>query len=342
VPVVAAVPEDFRVEELPLYRPLGTGEHTFVRVEKRLVTTEDVARALANAAGVAPREVGYAGRKDRRAVAQQWLSVPRLDPAAALALELPGVRVLEALRHAHKLRTGQLAGNRFDLRVREVPEAAAARAPEAVAELARRGFPNRFGPQRFGRDGRNAERGRSLLRGEWRARDRRAARFLLSALQSQVFNEVLAARPLPLDRLETGDVAVVHASGGVFLVEDAEREQPRADVFEISPTGPIFGGRMPRAEGAPGERERAAFEAWGVVDGVRPPPGVRLRGARRALRVRPSDVSVRREGDGLRLGFALPAGSYATVFVDVLLAAIDAGPVRPPPSGDRDEPSGLE
>lgn len=342
MPVLAALPEDFRVEELPLYRPSGAGEHTFVWVEKRLVNTEDVARSLAAAAGAALRDVGYAGRKDRRAVARQWLSVPRLDPEEALALEIPGARVLEAVRHPHKLRTGQLAGNRFDLLVREVSEAAAARAPDAVAELVRRGLPNRFGAQRFGRDGRNAERGRALLRGEWRARDRRAARFLLSALQARVFDDVLAGRPLPLDRLEAGDVAVVHASGGVFLVEDAEREQPRADAFEISPTGPIFGGRMPRAEGAPGERERAALAAWGVEEGARPPPGVRMRGARRALRVRPSDVSVRREGDALRLAFALPAGSYATVLVDEVLAAIEAGPLRPAVSDDRDEPVGLE
>ena len=37
-------PEDFRVDELPAYAPAGRGDHTFVRVEKRLRTTEQVAR----------------------------------------------------------------------------------------------------------------------------------------------------------------------------------------------------------------------------------------------------------------------------------------------------------
>src|SRR5574338_64208 len=70
---IAATPEDFVVEELPLYAPAGEGAHTFVRVEKRLRTTEEVARALARLAGVRPGDVGYAGRKDRVAVARQWL-----------------------------------------------------------------------------------------------------------------------------------------------------------------------------------------------------------------------------------------------------------------------------
>ncbi len=100
-------PEDFRVEELPLYSPSGEGEHTFVHVEKRLVTTEEVATLLARAAGVGARDVGYAGRKDRLAVASQWFSVPRLDPQRALDLRFEGVRVLEATVHGHKMRTGQ-------------------------------------------------------------------------------------------------------------------------------------------------------------------------------------------------------------------------------------------
>jgi tRNA pseudouridine13 synthase len=342
VPVLAAEPEDFRVEELPLYAPQGSGGHTFVQVEKRLLDTEDVARALARAAGVAPREVGYAGRKDRRAVARQWLSVPALAPEVALALELPGCRVLAAARHPHKLRTGQLAGNRFELVVREVPADAAARAPEALAELSRRGFPNRFGPQRRGRDGRNAERGRALLSGERVGRDRRAGRFLLSALQAEVFDSALAARPLPPYRLETGDVALLHESGGAFVVEDAAVEQPRADAFEISPTGPIFGTRMLLPAGAPGERERALLAAFGVAGELRPPPGIRLRGSRRALRARPDEAWLRVEPGALCLGFRLAPGCYASVFVEELLAAIGAGPLRRPTLDDRGASAGVE
>ena len=315
-----ASPEDFRVEEIPLYAPSGAGEHTFVRVEKVGRTTEDVARDLARAAGVAPRDVGYAGRKDRVAVAIQWFSVPRLAPDAALALRLAGVRLLEAAAHPHKLRTGQLRGNRFDLCLRGLDAEALRRAERRLPELAARGLRNRFGMQRFGREGDNAEQARRMLAGEWRPRDRRHARFLLSALQAAVFNAVLAERGEAFDRVEAGDVAVVHASGGLFLVEDAALEAPRAAAFEISATGPMFGTRVTSPGGRVAERERACLAELGVSDqalaGVR---GVRLRGARRALRVRPEALELTPIADGARLRCVLPPGSYATVLVEALV-----------------------
>ncbi|MBW2269677.1 MAG: tRNA pseudouridine(13) synthase TruD [Deltaproteobacteria bacterium] len=314
-----AAPEDFRVEEVPLFAPSGEGEHTYVHVEKVGRTTEEVARALARAAGVRPRDVGYAGRKDRFAVATQWLSVPGLVPELATQLALPGCKVLAAVRHTHKLRTGQLAGNRFDLLLRGVARAVAEEASAKLAELVARGLSNRFGGQRFGRDGDNAEQGRRVMLGEQRVRDRRQARFLASAYQARVFNAVLANRTGALDRLETGDVAVVHASGGLFHIEAAALEQPRADRFEISATGPIFGNRSEEPRGEPGERERALFEAHGVAEALAAARGLRLRGGRRALRVQPMEASAVQVAEGLRLRFVLPPGSYATVLVDELL-----------------------
>ena len=327
-------PEDFRVDEIPLYAPSGEGGHTFVLVEKRLRTTEDVARELARAGGVRAAEIGYAGRKDRDAVTTQWFSVEGLDPEAALGLERPGLRVIEARRHPHKLRTGQLRGNRFESVARALAGEALRAAQVRFRALAEAGLPNRFGSQRFGWDGGNLEQAQRLLRGEKIGVDRRQARFLLSALQAAAFNAVLAARPLPLSALEAGDVAVVHASGGLFRVDDAEREAPRAAVFEISATGPIFGTRVLMPSGAPAERERAAFAALGLdPETLRPPPGIRLRGARRALRVRLEAAEAAAEGDSLRLRFTLPAGSYASVALEELFGpAAGSGDTRPGPA----------
>ncbi len=313
-------PEDFRVEELPLYSPSGEGEHTFVRVEKRLVTTEEVANALARAAGVGARDVGYAGRKDRIAVATQWFSVPRLDPKQALNLRLEGIRVLEAVAHGHKLRTGQLRGNRFEIAVRGVDDTAREAARARFDEIARVGMANPFGPQRFGRAGRNVEMGARLLRGEVTWKDRRKARFAVSALQSAVFNDVLDARPTGIGELEFGDVAVLHGSGGQFLIEDVEQEQPRAVAFEISPTGPIFGTRVIEPAGEVALREKAALALHGIgLTDLRPPRGIRLRGARRALRVRPDNARMRDFPGGFWLDFELPPGSYATVLIRTVL-----------------------
>jgi tRNA pseudouridine13 synthase len=318
---LAASPEDFLVDEEPLYAASGEGAHTFVRIEKRLRNTEEVARALARLAGVHPAEVGYAGRKDRVAIAKQWLSVPGLDPAQACGFEGDGFRVLEAVRHPHKLRTGQLRANRFELVVRELAPGQVEQAEARLRVLTERGMPNRFGAQRFGRDGKNAEAARALLERGDTGHDRRAARFLLSALQSEVFNACLAARSLPLDQVEAGEVVFLHASGASFVVEDAALDSARAARFEISAAGPIFGTRLLPATGVPALREREVLAAHGIPDRLRLPPGVRLRGARRPFRVRPEAAHCEPAGaDAVRLGFTLPPGSYATVLVEALFA----------------------
>lgn len=323
----AASPDDFVVDEEPLYPATGEGGHTFVRIEKRGRNTEEVVRALARFAGVRPGDVGYAGRKDRVAVARQWLSVPALEPERALAFAGDGFRALEAVRHPHKLRTGQLRANRFELVVRALPPRQVEDAPARLAALAERGFPNRFGAQRFGREGRNADAARALLERGEAGRDRRAARFLLSALQAEVWNACLDARPLPLDAVEAGEVAYLHESGASFVVEDAAAESARAARFELSAAGPLFGTKLLPATGAPGRRERDVFAAHGIPEALRLPPGVRLRGARRPYRVRPEEVRCERlASDAVRLAFRLPPGSYATVLVDALFAAQEPRP----------------
>jgi tRNA pseudouridine13 synthase len=316
---LGASPEDFVVDEIPLYAPSGEGAHTFARVEKRLRTTEEVARMLARHADVSPDDVGYAGRKDKVAITTQWFSLPGLDPAAALTIEAEGVRVLEAARHAHRLRVGQLRGNRFEIVVRELTPEQVAGAASAAEQIRARGLPNKFGAQRFGRDGDNAERARALLAGGNPGRDRRAARFLLSALQSEVFNAFIAARPLALGAIEEGEVAYIHTSGGAFVVEDLAREAPRAAAFEISASGPIFGTKLLAPRGAAAEREAAALRAAGVPERITPPRGIKLRGARRPVRVPVADLAAEPVGaDAVRLRFTLPAGSYATVLAEAL------------------------
>ena len=172
--------EDFEVEEIPSRPPEGAGDHLWLEVEKRGLTTARAASDLARALGVKPSSVGYAGMKDARAVARQWMSVEHVAPERALALEIPRIRVLRAIPHPRKLRRGWHAGNRFVIRLREVGLAGevaeygdpAAATPEAVARrvlqrLGERGVPNYYGPQRFGSRGDTWRVGRALARREW-------------------------------------------------------------------------------------------------------------------------------------------------------------------------------
>jgi len=328
LPRIKAAPEDFVVEELPLYAPSGAGEHAWVEVEKRLRTTEEVAAELAAAAGVDAGRVGWAGRKDREAVTRQWLSVPELSPARAEQLAGDGWRVLRAAAHGERLRLGELVGNRFRIVVRDVDAAATAAAAERLAAIARDGLANYFGEQRFGRDEGNAERGAALLRGEPVAGGRRQQRLYLSSLQSAIFNDVLRSRPAPPHVLLPGDLALVHASGALLTAGSPALPpaawEARTASFELSPTGPLVGHKMRAPRGEALARERAAAERWGVpwVPDLPRLRGHLLPGGRRPLRVPVTEVSHRRlEGDALELAFVLPPGTYATVLVAELFAS---------------------
>lgn len=319
-------PDDFVVFEEPLYPATGEGNHTFLHVEKRGRTTEQVASDLARAAGLSARDVGYAGRKDRHAVTRQWFSLEGVEPERALAFELDGAKVLEAKRHGHKLKTGHLRGNRFEITLRRDGACEIETIRRRVEELVRRGMPNRYGDQRFGRAGDNALQARKLLAGGRPPRDRRAARFLISALQSEVFNAVLEQRADGYDQVEQGDLARVEESGGLFWVDDLEREAPRAKAFEISATGPIFGTKMRTPRDEAGRIEREILERLGIPEQgqLALPRGIRARGSRRPLRVRPTDLAVTplEGGGGLRLQCGLPSGAYVTVLLECLVGVV--------------------
>ncbi len=311
-----SVPEDFRVEEIPAYPPDGEGTHLFVRFEKRGVTTPRAVEFMARALGVDPRAAGYAGMKDRDAVTVQWASFERATIEAANALELEGIRVLEAAFHRGKLRTGHLHGNRFILRIRDTPSERFADVERVVERLCREGVPNYYGEQRFGRDGDNAEKARAWLIDGGRApRAPFERKLLASALQSEFFNQCVADRVScnALGRVTHGEVVQKTESSASFVVEDVAEVQSRCDDWALSPTGPMFGPEMRW----PMHDARAAEEALLTRAGLTVESLERFgrfgRGTRRVVRVRPADLELSKEDDGFSLRFSLPAGSYATV-----------------------------
>jgi tRNA pseudouridine13 synthase len=166
--VIKQTPEDFLVEELPLYLPSGTGEHLYLLLEKSGLTTHELLQQLARHLNIKERDIGYAGLKDARATTRQYVSLPDGNLDRALALEIPGVKILSAGRHGNKLRLGHLVGNRFRIRIRGVVENAEEKALDVLQVLQTRGVPNLFGEQRYGVLGNSHLIGGALLRSDFR------------------------------------------------------------------------------------------------------------------------------------------------------------------------------
>lgn len=324
--LIRATPEEFLVTEIPAYLPSGIGSHLYLLVEKRGLTTSDLMQALKRG-GVEEKAIGAAGLKDKAAVTVQWLSIPKRHREAVAELTaLPGVRVLEESYHSNKLGIGHLRGNRFAVTVQGVVPDAAARAEAVLAALAERGSPNWYGPQRFGRFGGNAYDGLRVLRGESVPGGHRLKRFFVAALQSHLFNGMLAERVKRgwYQRVVAGDWARKHDTGGTFLVEDEAAESPRAQRLEISATLPLFGRKVKPSGGAAGEVEQQvltehelSWAQFGSRRGDRRPSRVLLEETTVELVDSAPDQAAAgsdtvTSSSAIRLAFTLPKGSYAT------------------------------
>jgi len=326
---IRSAPEDFCVEERPLYLPCGTGEHLYLRIRKRGLSTPDLVSMLSSRLGIKAQGIGVAGLKDAQAVTSQMVSLHGVKDEAVARLQ-PDERLLavEVLgRHRNRLRKGHHAGNHFRLVIRGVRESCEEAVREILEALVRRGVPNYFGPQRQGRGGDNFRLGAELLTDpERRKRMSRSKRmWFMNSYQSFVFNHILAKRIDSLDRVFLGDWAMKTDNGACFPVEQPEVEQLRADRFEISPTGPLFGSRAPWATGVPGEIERAVVTDLGTTMEQLSQAGAEcgFRGERRALRVALNELEWELKGSDLTLSFWLQPGSYAT---SVLREVIKTGP----------------
>lgn len=322
------VPEDFQVDECMPLTLTGSGEHLWLQLRKRGVNTEFVARQLARAIGVPPRAVSYAGMKDRHAVTTQWFSVhlPGRDVADDLAGRLPPtIELLAAQRHARKLQRGALKGNRFVIVLRDCAGECAALAAR-LDDIAHTGVPNYFGEQRFGRDGENPQRALAMFEGA-AVRERHLRGLYLSAARSLLFNHVLARRVRDGSwaQLLDGELCILNGSNSFFMLERHDAEiAARLQSGDIHPSGPLWG-----AGASPSGARVHALESDVAAALPRLAAGLAQAGLtqeRRALRVIPAECRAEwLDPRSLRLGFTLPAGSYATAVLRELVDYRDVG-----------------
>lgn len=324
-------PDDFCVTEVLGFAPDGEGEHLWLDVEKVGLNTERVARALAEACGVAPDAVSWSGLKDRHARTRQWFSVQLPQQPVLAHPETPTVCddgtwcVHQAVFSRRKLRRGAHAGNTFRITLRAMkrpsedePTALSASLEALLRQIQQQGVPNYFGAQRFGHAGANLGRGLALLAdrraGRRRRRDPRE-NLWVSAVRSALFNHVLAARVQDgsWNQYRPGDVLQLDGRGSFFQPTAAEEADwpARLSAGLLHPTGPLPGAGVPVVHEDVAALEQQVLAPWqSVIDDL---AALKIPSARRALRVSVADLSWSwLAEDTLTLTFYLTAGAFAT------------------------------
>ena len=327
--IIRSCPEDFVVEEIPRIHAEGEGDHLWLWVEKRSANTDWVAKQLASTAACSPRDVGYAGLKDRHAITRQWFSVP-VTETTQHALEqagIEGVKILESRRHTRKLKRGTLNGNRFQLKIRQFV-GDNGQTVNRLEQIRTSGVPNYFGPQRFGYGGQNVERGLRLLQNRARlARNKRS--IYLSAMRSFLFNQVLAERVRRGDwnKIVDGDLAMLDGTQSIFPCENPDTDiEDRVARLDIHPTGPMPGEKGSQPGGITAEIEQTVLSNWPQLTEVL--VNQRVAASRRALRLIPAGLEWGFDGDDLDLQFILPPGAYATTVLREVLDFAEAARIH--------------
>lgn len=314
--------EDFQVDEVLGFEPDGDGEHLLVHARKQDTNTQWLAGQLARYADLPARDVSYAGLKDRYAITSQWFSLrmagkPEPDWSE---WDLEKTELLGIYRHRRKLRRGALRGNRFRILLRSI-QADRTLLEDRLERMKSEGMPNYFGEQRFGHGYQNLRSFSDLFRDGRRRIDRQRRGLYISAVRSQLFNEVLAQRIRQQSWANAlpGDYFILDGRRAGFTDDpEDDRLTERCRQQEIHPSGPLHGRGSMKVEGEVACLEQELlqpFESWRL--GLEQ---LGLEQERRPLRVKLDSLQWQFEAeDVLTLTFTLPAGAFATVLLRELM-----------------------
>ncbi|MBU7024583.1 MAG: tRNA pseudouridine(13) synthase TruD [Theionarchaea archaeon] len=173
-------PEDFVVEEV-IEITHATNECLVCTLEKTGWDTIGAIKVLARKVGISQKRIGFAGLKDRQAVTRQKISVSGVELKQLESVKIPRVSITD-IEWGDRIRLGDHRGNRFIIMVRD-----AFLSPDDVEKI-RKGFPNYFGPQRFGEVRPiTHEVGRELVKGDL---DKAAFIFLAKPFEKERYFKV--------------------------------------------------------------------------------------------------------------------------------------------------------
>ncbi|QSX35419.1 tRNA pseudouridine(13) synthase TruD [Shewanella avicenniae] len=319
---------DFIVQEILPFTMTGEGEHHLLYIQKNGLNTVEVAERLSKFAKVHPRDVSYAGQKDKNAITEQWFCVriPGKDTPEWQSLNGELLTVLEATRHSKKLRVGALSGNRFKLTLRNISGMQALL--ERLELVKKIGVPNYFGEQRFGHEGANIQKARDMFAGK-KVKNSNQKSMYLSAARSLLFNQVVADR-LAKHQLAplAGDCVMLSGSRSFFTVEQWDTELlERLQQADIQLSAPLWGEGELVAVADAAEFELAALAEFEIERvGL---TKFDLKQERRPLLLQPEAFNWQQiDEQTLVLDFILPAGAFATSVLRELAQYQDMAEVR--------------
>ena len=163
-------PEDFVVREGYRFESDPDGRVWVYRMDKQKVSTLQALERISKDFAVRRRDLSICGLKDKQGRTEQLVGVLGGALGASEVVQSGDLRLKLIGRTAQPLTSANISANRFEVTVRDLSPAEAARVPESVAEVQRTGVVNYFDSQRFGflKHGQGFL-AKDLVRGHWEA-----------------------------------------------------------------------------------------------------------------------------------------------------------------------------
>ena len=156
--LIKQIPEDFVVEEIIDIKTSESGDYTYFWLTKKNWTTVRAIKAIARKCRATFRRFKFAGTKDKFAITKQAVSAFKIEPEVLQQIKIKDIQIEVIGKGSEQISLGDLTGNRFEIVVRDAKE------PENIDFVKKYGFPNYFGPQRFG-GGNTHLVGKEILKG---------------------------------------------------------------------------------------------------------------------------------------------------------------------------------
>jgi tRNA pseudouridine13 synthase len=224
-------PEDFSVDEIPKLPPASEdGKYLIFKARIRNWDTNRFVIELARHLGISKKLITYAGTKDKNAVKTQYFCINTVNNFPE-NFYMKDVEILDSFRSKVMLRLGDLVGNTFTIRIysNSIMDDRINAINEEIA--AKGGFPNFFGPQRFGSSRPITHRvGRFILESDFH-----------SALMEYLVDPRFDHEEYRMEFLRTGDVKRAlesypqHLGFERTILNHLNSGQDEKDVFKVFP-----------------------------------------------------------------------------------------------------------
>ena len=148
------------------------------------------------------------------------------------------------------------------------------------------------------------------------------SRMFVHAYQSYLFNKAVSERAkLGIDKYVEGDIIIDNQE---HLIHEFEPDEIQEQIknFQAHPTAPLYGSKVPLADGPVGDVEQQILqkENLKLEDFLVPKmPKLGSHGLRRAVRFKVWDTQAEYTDEGILLTFSIPKGCYATAVLREVL-----------------------